>query len=451
MGQIINVFSSGDSRYFKLAPTLLVNLYEMHKDLRVNYYALSDYIEPDVLESLNKIAEYYNQNFRYILVSEEDFEYIDKMKKGSSRWGKQAFYWMIAHEYLPDDIEVALFLDLDVVVLQDLTKYIFSESFDDQTLLVSFNHNPKRAELLEKPMSDEQKQLGRVFNSGVLLLNLKEMKARSMNSEYYQTIANDVASLPPVKSFMGEVQIFGDQGLAGFVFEGRFREVLGDIVLQGLGNVSYQYYSDRTSVIHYAGTSPAAKHHLDSDEKLLFGPYQEISVPYLAHRLMAQSIMSVEGGVALLSRMKSVFEGKRLNFENLSSFPIYHDGFWHEERCKEFTKLTLVKNKVARQLFFNVKTLCFARAVINKKVKVYGRIRTNFSTSKGIRVIVEGVSKSDSKVLGAVFLKAFEFVEFDFEFEADFEVRSVFVTSTDFGAQNRFIEVYDLGLEVIGL
>lgn len=107
----------------------------------------------------------------------------DSMLENAPRPGritKEAYYRLLAMDYLPDDVERVLYLDPDIVVINPL-RPIYAIEFMDN-LFVAVTHifglwerfNLRR---LDMPLS------AKYINSGVMLMNIKGLRASGVTAE----------------------------------------------------------------------------------------------------------------------------------------------------------------------------------------------------------------------------------------------------------------------------
>lgn len=263
-----NIITSCDD---KLAPYVLVNLYAISRNLpddKVDFYILHHRISEANLNNMNKLCEHFdNVDFHEIYI--EDVEAFIELARYGGGWAYEAYFPMCAHEYLPDDVTRALYLDAgDTLVLGDISGY-YNKDFEGKSLIVT----PSRFKIVgnEKQVFDSDDlgnaefllgMLRGLFNSGSYMINLDKLRKAGLTTNDYIALVNELRRL------LGddvEKIYYGDQGLIGVAF-------VGDICYseypeeKNIWHMPYNYclwYYDRMSerpayepkILHFAGTA----------------------------------------------------------------------------------------------------------------------------------------------------------------------------------------------------
>ena len=149
------------------------------------------------------IRDYLPNTLTFIDVDDKEFHIFKPWRNFY-----QANYPLLAHKYLPDEVDKILYLDTDTLVLKDIAEF-YSTDFDDTFLIAAEEQCDKKySRFLENP----EKQTGEasIFNSGVLLMNLTRFRAEKIDTDFYLDHINRMEGAP----------YFADQGLLNYIFGG---------------------------------------------------------------------------------------------------------------------------------------------------------------------------------------------------------------------------------------
>ncbi len=167
----MNIVISVNDAYVNHAKVMLFSLCR-HTQEDVCVYLLNRNLSQKQCAKFSLFLEKKCHASLYVLDMNEMF---DDMPTVSSQFSVEMYYRLIAQFVLPNDLSRALWLDADIVVLRDLSIF-YNQSFEDSYYVVcedGQNGKPNVDELkLKIGLNLEQKY----FNSGVLLMNLDELR-----------------------------------------------------------------------------------------------------------------------------------------------------------------------------------------------------------------------------------------------------------------------------------
>lgn len=167
------VFASDDCGSLQLGISIFSLLESAEPNTRYRIYILEDNISPSNQEKILSLKQQFDTDVVFIPV-EDVLGKFDGLEMG--RWPRASLARLFISSKLPDE-EIILYSDIDVLFCQDLHE-IFETDMTDAVLGVVYEQNDRQA------MAEQQTRLGmppgsRYFNTGVLLMNLKEFRRRN--------------------------------------------------------------------------------------------------------------------------------------------------------------------------------------------------------------------------------------------------------------------------------
>lgn len=263
-----NIITSCDNN---LAPYVLVNIFAISRNLpddKVDFYILHHRISGANLDMMNKLCDSLDNIVFHEIYIDDVAPYIELARYGGG-WAYEAYFPMCAHEYLPEDVTRALYLDAgDTLVLGDISGY-YNKGFEGKSLIVT----PARFKLVNNEKSVfESEDLGNmeylsgmlrgIFNSGSYVINTKKIREAGLTVNDYIALVNELRKVIGNET---EQIYYGDQGLISTAF-------VGDICYseypeeKNLWHMPYNFclwYYDRMSerpgyepkIVHFAGAA----------------------------------------------------------------------------------------------------------------------------------------------------------------------------------------------------
>ena len=152
-----------------------------NNDEPIDIYCLYDQLSKDSMESINSLQDHDNVRVYLIHVDRTQFTYVPV----HSHFSVECYFRLFAHRYIDEKIDRILWLDGDIIVNGSLQEFYYQEfgnkcfiAVEEETL----GRNQKKHEALNIPNDVIY------VNSGVLLMNLKEMRQRLNDEKIIQYI-----------------------------------------------------------------------------------------------------------------------------------------------------------------------------------------------------------------------------------------------------------------------
>lgn len=200
----LNIIVSTDKNYLKYTRVLMVSAYENIKNSEVDFYVLHTDLRAEDEAYLKEVSDMYKQNLHMIYVDRHLFYEFPQSKI----WPVEALYDLVPHLLLPDNLDRALYLDIDTIINGDISEF-YNQPLDDCYILASRCKYDSRNEPdeefssfdFEPDFNDASAAGGGLINAGVLLYNLRALRKNNIDIPFY------------LKKIYGYENVFFDQGI----------------------------------------------------------------------------------------------------------------------------------------------------------------------------------------------------------------------------------------------
>lgn len=204
----MNILCATDRNFLYPAYVTIQSVIANHKGIKINFYLLAadDVTDEDKI-ALSQHVFSTGNSIEYLSVDEKDYEnYVV-----SERFNKVAYFRLMAHKFLPQNMDRILYLDVDIVVDKNIYNDFYNHDFHGKYLIAtSHNPNPDYSNMLDPTIVNlEAAARGEYFNSGVLLMNLKLFRRNITMDTYNEAYESCTKQGIPV---------FYDQGLLNYMF-----------------------------------------------------------------------------------------------------------------------------------------------------------------------------------------------------------------------------------------
>lgn len=238
----LNLLVTIDKNYLEPLRIMLRSYSQTHEGIFTNVFIAHSTLSENDFKSLEKSINDKNIILRNVPIIEKRFNEIPVLE----RLGAESFYRILAFDFLPKEITRCLYLDPDIIIKRSLLPLYFSDLNDCYFAAAShikgLNNFFNRIRLNLKTHT-------RYVNSGVMLMNLKEIRKDFTTDEIFACLKRKARIL-----------IMGDQDLCNILFGKKM--LLLDELLYNLDERTYRRnkksfnltdVSEKTAIIHYNG------------------------------------------------------------------------------------------------------------------------------------------------------------------------------------------------------
>ena len=184
MNKTINIVLCSDDNYAQHIAVVVASVMANTK-AQVCFFVINDDISQEKIIKLKKTAVKFNTAIEFIDVPKEKFTNVYL----SGHVSKAAYFRLALADILPVDIEKVIYLDVDLLVYDDINKLwqCNLENFPlgavkDFGIMASGRLSRQKKEVIGLPIGDKY------FNSGVLLINLNEWRKQNYTKQIFKMI-----------------------------------------------------------------------------------------------------------------------------------------------------------------------------------------------------------------------------------------------------------------------
>lgn len=242
----VNILVSLNSNYILPLKVMLKSLFINNKNEKFNIYLMHSSIKQEELSHINLFIQQHGHQLFVITVQEEQFSDAPVLL----HYTKEMYYRLLAYKYLPSDLDKILYLDPDIMVINeiktlyetDISGFLYAAAFHNRISIKEVN------KLRLYPYDIEE-----YFNSGVLLMNMKLHREEIDEKEIYKFVERNKSRL-----------ILPDQDIINALYSKQIKKL--DEVLYNYDPRYYRYYKiiskgiidmdyviHNTSIIHFCG------------------------------------------------------------------------------------------------------------------------------------------------------------------------------------------------------
>lgn len=210
----MNILVSCDENYLRPLKTMLYSLFS-HNDKNFDIYLIHKEISKEEIEKLDKFIKKASKD-KSKLIDIRVSEIFDRART-TFYYTEEMYYRLLAYKYLPKNIDKILYLDPDILVLNEFDD-LYNMDLKDNFFAAATHSIPtvQPANVVRLSISSGYKDIENYFNSGILMINLKLAR----KSEIYE---REVLSYIENSKSLG--LLMPDQDLLNVVFRNKIIKI----------------------------------------------------------------------------------------------------------------------------------------------------------------------------------------------------------------------------------
>ena len=208
----MNICVTVNSKYKRYLYIMLESLYENNQQSEIRLFVIQRDFTDDDKNEISSLTKRYGNTVEFIWVDEHKYDDMPIYRIGRSNLSLEIYFRLLIPEYLPDEIDRVLMLDVDIVINKDISD-LYNIDLEDYYFAAAPNmcHNfLVREEWREWYSKDRINWIH--YNTGILMWNLKKIR-KDFPREYIFKLAWEI----PIKTATFEEEIFnvafGDKGI----------------------------------------------------------------------------------------------------------------------------------------------------------------------------------------------------------------------------------------------
>ena len=241
----MNLLFSIDDRFWRQMLTVLNSIRLNSQSCQIDVYVIQSQKLAHTKE-IKQICELWGMHYHPIVIKDEEFDQAPV----TDRYPKTIYYRLLAHQYLPKQLHRILYLDADVLCINDVGSLYDTDL--DGYLYASAIHTglTGTTEVINKIRLQNFDADG-YYNSGVLLMNLDLIRQRVHAEDIYEYIREHVLLLPDqdvLNALYGkDIKTVPDQLYNFDAHKGQTYETIS------FGEWTLDWVIKHTVILHYCG------------------------------------------------------------------------------------------------------------------------------------------------------------------------------------------------------
>ena len=186
----MNLLFSIDDRFYRQLITVLYSLTLNSPENKINVYVITT---PEFSHAgeLKRACHQLKMVFHQVIIPTDAFADAPV----TDRYPKTIYYRLLAHQYLPADLHRILYLDADLLCINDLTHFYQMDLTGYMYASAIHTNLTNTTDVINKLRLQNFDADG-YYNSGVLLMNLDEIRQKIKPTDIFDYIQEHILLLP---------------------------------------------------------------------------------------------------------------------------------------------------------------------------------------------------------------------------------------------------------------
>lgn len=245
----MNILVSLDSNYVDQLCVMLKSLLISHPSERLDIYVAQTSLTEQDFTKMNQVVAGFDGEIHNIVIPEDMFSEAPI----TDRYPKEMYYRIFAANYLPKHLDKILYLDPDIVIINNLRE-LYELDMDNQYFAAASHVSEplKKVNELRLNMPEDSTYI----NSGVLLMNLKLLRQEQDINEVYEYIKkNQLLLILPDQDVLNGIYAHKTIHIDPLKYNLSDRYLnIYNFSLKNIGDrKNLRWVTHNTSILHYCG------------------------------------------------------------------------------------------------------------------------------------------------------------------------------------------------------
>ena len=240
----INLLVTVDSKYVEPLTVMLRSYIEHNADTETALYIAHSSLGEDDFKRIKAVTDNGNVTVHNVKIEERWFSEVPVLE----RLPEESFYRLLAFHILPKEVDRCLYLDPDIIIRKPLDD-LYNTHLEGKYIAAAGHMHGYRDHMNKARLA--LKKQDRYINSGIMVMNLSEMRKDFSLNDVLESLQINVQKL-----------LLGDQDMVNILF-GQKAVFLPEEIYN-LDERTYRYFSENlgwsldmvaenTAIIHYNG------------------------------------------------------------------------------------------------------------------------------------------------------------------------------------------------------
>ncbi|KRM89519.1 glycosyltransferase family 8 protein [Liquorilactobacillus vini] len=188
--ETINLLFSIDDRFAKQLKTLLFSIKLNTPDKEFHIFILQKKMHQQNKNEIQQFCNLLGIKCSWLMINKEKFHHAPKTK----RYPETIYYRLLAQNYLPKEVEKIIYLDADILCINDLSK-LFQLEIDDYLYAAASHSQLTNFTNVVNKVRLKMYEAEEYYNSGVLLINVPKARQEIKSNELEKFVEKNSATL----------------------------------------------------------------------------------------------------------------------------------------------------------------------------------------------------------------------------------------------------------------
>ena len=298
----MNIATALNRKYINYTIVMLTSLCE-NNPVHINAYLLHSELMEEDIQHMQDCLKKYDVILFPVAIDQKIFH---TGFPRDEKWSVEAYYRLFLLDYLPADVERILYLDVDLIINKSLEEY-YTVDFQTDEIITCVDACGKYGE----DFNEKQRQMFapmiesgyQYFNSGVMLLNVAQMRGKYNFDLYLQAIEEwNYEMFAPDQDILNYVHWQHIGYIDPYAYD-----LFANIAHRE--HISYETVKENAYIIHFVGAKPWNTTDFHFDIQKLWWDYAALTPCYQA--LVAEFMRDSFENPALEEKIQRLFEGYR--------------------------------------------------------------------------------------------------------------------------------------------
>ena len=177
----MNILVTLDSNYLKPLKVMLLSLFYNNPGQCICIYVVHSSITDGEIDELRSFIKEYNNDIHSIRIDNTYFKNAPEVMY----YSREMYYRLLSHKFLPQDIDKALYLDPDILVINPLNELY---KMDMENFLYGAAYHARVPVKEINKLRLQAYEMDEYFNSGVLMMNLSLQRKKIDEHEIFNYV-----------------------------------------------------------------------------------------------------------------------------------------------------------------------------------------------------------------------------------------------------------------------
>nr|MCR4746399.1 hypothetical protein [Lachnospiraceae bacterium] len=168
----MNIVTTLNKKYIPYTSVMLISA-AINNNVHIDVFLLSSELDDADIKLMESAVKEYDMTLHLLKVDKNRFS--ERLPIYENYWSIEVYYRFLLTEIMPENLERALYLDGDIIVNKSI-KDFYNMSFDGNDLIACADKTCYTTKKQNEMLAEAFNTGYRYFNSGVMLMNMDQIR-----------------------------------------------------------------------------------------------------------------------------------------------------------------------------------------------------------------------------------------------------------------------------------